>query len=328
MVTVIIPTYKRAKYIERAIESILHQTYQEFEIIVVDDNNPETEDRRHMEQIMEKYLKNEKIHYIKHEKNKNGAVARNTGIKIAKGEYISFLDDDDYYTPERLEKMVKILETKTEYVAAYSSVAIVEQGKIISIMQATQEGNLWEKVLLKQFDLGTGSNLFVRTSAIKEINGFNEKFIRHQDIEFLVRLLRNNKIINIEEILVVKNDDDRKNMPEVEKFIEVKMKYMNSFQNYVKELEEEQQKEFYYRNYLEILYLIIKKKDYQYYKTIYEKIENYKEINSETKMKILKTFVLSYINLQKYKRKKLNKKYEKKLTEKIIKQIKFYEKLV
>lgn len=149
MVTVIIPTYKRAKYIERAIQSVLNQTYQDFEIIVVDDNDANTEDRKHMEQIMKKYEENRKIQYIKHEKNKNGAAARNTGITLAKGKYISFLDDDDYYMATRLEKLVQVLEKNYNYNAAYSSVGIVQQKAIIAIVPAKQYRKFTKRNFIK-----------------------------------------------------------------------------------------------------------------------------------------------------------------------------------
>ena len=97
LVSVIIPTFQRAKYIERAIDSVLNQTYKNFEIIVVDDNDQESEARKEMIKRMDKYSSDSRIIYIKHEKNKNGAAARNTGINVAKGEYITFLDDDDYF---------------------------------------------------------------------------------------------------------------------------------------------------------------------------------------------------------------------------------------
>ena len=80
MVSVIIPTYKRADYLTRAIDSVLNQTYNNIEIIVVDDNNSNSTDRKNTESIMQKYNENSKIKYIKHSKNMNGSAARNTGV--------------------------------------------------------------------------------------------------------------------------------------------------------------------------------------------------------------------------------------------------------
>ena len=112
LVSIIIPTYKRNEKLKKAIESILKQTYQNIEIIVVDDNNPNTEYRKKNEILMQSYIKNSKVKYIKHEKNKNGAAARNTGINAANGKYIGFLDDDDEFLPTKIEKQVDVLEKK------------------------------------------------------------------------------------------------------------------------------------------------------------------------------------------------------------------------
>ena len=90
LVSIIIPTYKRSKYIERTIEAVLKQSYNNIEIIVVDDNNPETYHREETEKVMQKYRKHKNIKYIKHEKNMNGCAARNTGLKAAEGKYNLF----------------------------------------------------------------------------------------------------------------------------------------------------------------------------------------------------------------------------------------------
>ena len=99
-VSVIIPTYGVPKYLDESIKSVLQQTLQDIELIVVDDNNPDTEARQKTEALMLKFLQSDsRVQYIKHEHNKNGAVARNTGLSVIQGEYVSFLDSDDIYIP-------------------------------------------------------------------------------------------------------------------------------------------------------------------------------------------------------------------------------------
>ena len=105
LISVIIPTYGRPQYLEKAILSVLHQSLRDLELIIVDDNNPMTEARQMTDQLVEKYAKiDSRIKYIRHEKNKNGAVARNTGFAVAQGKYISLLDSDDEYMTARLQK--------------------------------------------------------------------------------------------------------------------------------------------------------------------------------------------------------------------------------
>ena len=104
LVTVIITTYKRPDKIERAIDSVINQTYPNIELIVVDDNIKDTQERKETEKIVERYSN---IRYIKNEKNLGGALSRNVGIKEANGEFISFLDDDDKYKPTKIEEEYK-----------------------------------------------------------------------------------------------------------------------------------------------------------------------------------------------------------------------------
>ena len=106
-VSVIIPTYHRSECIVRAVDSVLSQTLQDIEVIVVDDNGKATDEGEKTAKIMAGYTNNPKVIYLRHDVNKNGAAARNTGIRNAAGEYISFLDDDDIYLPQRLELMVE-----------------------------------------------------------------------------------------------------------------------------------------------------------------------------------------------------------------------------
>lgn len=101
LVSVIITTYKRSNEIERAIKSILNQSYRNIELIVVDDNANEKEEREKTKKILDKY---EKIRYIQNEKNLGGALSRNVGIEEARGEFIAFLDDDDEYDSEKIKK--------------------------------------------------------------------------------------------------------------------------------------------------------------------------------------------------------------------------------
>jgi len=110
LVSVIIPTYGRSELLDRAIDSVLAQTYDNIEIIVVDDNNSNSEHRKHTENVLQKYLQNGQAVYLKHEKNVGGSAARNTGIKASKGEYVALLDDDDEWFPEKIEKQISYFE--------------------------------------------------------------------------------------------------------------------------------------------------------------------------------------------------------------------------
>lgn len=301
MVTVIIPTYKRAHYISRAIKSIQEQTYKDVEIIVVDDNNPDTEYRELLEKEMEKYKNCPNIKYIQHEKNKNGAVARNTGIKEAKGEYITFLDDDDYFLPNRLEKMVEGLEKNKEYSCAYSSNIVTRNKKIIGHNKAQKSGKLKKELLLDEFCFGSGSNMFFRAEAIKSLNGFDESFERHQDIETMLRYLERYQLLAVEDYLLVKTQDDRSNEPNLEKYIKVKENYFNVFKKDINKLEEKDQNRFYKNNYMQLAFSSIGEKNKSMYIKYKNKAEEYEKMTPNDFVRVLLLKINNYIKIEKIK---------------------------
>lgn len=294
MISVIIPTYKRAKYIERAVNSVLGQTYKDFEIIIVDDNNPNTKDRKELEGIISKYKENKKIVYIQHEKNKNGAAARNTGINRAKGEYITFLDDDDYYMPDRLEKLKKILDENKEYNAAYTGVIIVKNKKIIKAKRALHIENPRLDLLEQKSFFGTGSNMFFRAEAIKNINGFDENFKRNQDLEVMIRFLRKNKIMPLDELLVVKNQDDRNNEPSIQNMIELKEFFLKNFDKDIQEMGENA-KDIYFSSYYSVLSYALIKKEYSSIKFIKQKFSKNVKLDFKSKLKLIFYFISPYL---------------------------------
>ena len=111
LVSSIIPTYKRTDTLKRAIDSVLNQTYSNIEIIVVDDNVNFPEVRKKVVEIIESYNKNN-ISLVKNIRNLGGGLSRNEGIKIAKGEYIGFLDDDDEFFNTKIEKQYNLIKEK------------------------------------------------------------------------------------------------------------------------------------------------------------------------------------------------------------------------
>ena len=111
--SVIIPTYNRAYSIQKAIDSVLNQSFQDFELIIVDDASID-----HTKEVVAK-LNDNRIHYILNSTNQERCVSRNIGISKAKGEYICFLDSDDYHLPDHLEKLHAFIQTKKDKVAFF-----------------------------------------------------------------------------------------------------------------------------------------------------------------------------------------------------------------
>ncbi len=195
LVSIIIPTFGRPDTLTVAIESCLKQTYRPIEIIVVDDNNPGTEAREQTEKKMGLYAGEPMVKYIRHEFNKNGSAARNTGFRNSSGKYIAYLDDDDYFYPQKIENQVhRLEELPEEYGVCYSRYETRYKGKLKLTYKGHEEGNLLLYALMRNLFIAAGSNLLVKREVIEEINGFDESFKRNQDLEFLVRILQKYKL--------------------------------------------------------------------------------------------------------------------------------------
>lgn len=182
MISIIIPTYNQRGFLTDTINSALSQSYKDVEVIVVDDNNPDTVARAKTEQLMATYEDNPKVRYIKHEHNKNGSAARNTGFRASKGDFIAFLDDDDYWDAQKLERQVTYLQEHPQFDAVYCYL-IVNGAKNPN---HCLEGNIVKEYLMNSVSLQTSAMLFTR-KAVTTINGFDESFRRNQDYEFLIR---------------------------------------------------------------------------------------------------------------------------------------------
>jgi len=187
-VSVIIPTYNRAYLVGRAIRSVLNQTYQDFEIIVVDDGSTDN-----TEEVVKSF----------NDPRRGGSAARNTGIRAARGEYIAFLDSDDEWLPEKLEKQVLI--------CADDRIGLVYTGKRVIDFQSGQclyekipetEGDAYNQLLERDF-IGTCSSVMVKKAILENITGFDETLPSRQDWDCWLRIARNHKVACIREVLVI-----------------------------------------------------------------------------------------------------------------------------
>ena len=185
-ISVIIPTFGKPVFLEQSIKSVINQTFKDIELIIVDDNNPDTFARKETEELVNGFVNiDNRIKYIKHEHNKNGAVARNTGFAVAKGKYISLLDSDDEYMPDRLQKCFDIMENAADSIAGvYTGCEFRRGGKVYHVENNVKPGNFLVDTLACKFMFCTGSNIFVRKSVVDELNGFDGAFLRHQEYEF------------------------------------------------------------------------------------------------------------------------------------------------
>lgn len=202
MVSIIIPTYNRENVIERAINSILKQTYTSYEIIVVDDGSADN-----TKDVIEK-IQDSRIRYIALQENQGVAHARNIGIQGAKYEYIAFLDSDDEWLPNKLElQMMKMLNASEKYGLVYCRMSgLLRDGKNRFVcphqdyVKEILEGDLF-KPLLMQNVIGTPAML-VRKECLEQVGGFKEALKCLEDWELILRIAKKWKIGFVDKILV------------------------------------------------------------------------------------------------------------------------------
>lgn len=220
LVSVVIPTYNRSEKLKRAIRSVLNQTYDNFELIIVDDAS-----EYDTEKLVTSF-NDGRINHIQHNENRGGAAARNTGIKESGGKYISFLDDDDAFLPKKIEKLVSVLEPLSdEWIGAYSW-SIIDGRVRASYM----EGDVKYELLSEnpKLRIGGSSSLFLRSQDVKAIGGFDESFERHQELEFLLRIMSRGKLKLVKEPLFVK-ESRKAHYPSAEDYLKIKKKFLSKF---------------------------------------------------------------------------------------------------
>jgi len=237
LVSVVTPTYNRADRIHRAIESVLAQTHEDWEHLIVDDAS--TDETR---SVVESY-DDDRIRYFRHETNRRQAAARNTAIETAEGKYVAFLDSDDEWRPTKLEKQVAWIENRNEeWVGVYTDGATLRSSRVKAAFaslfpyEIRKEGSeeLIRDILTMQGNISAGSSLLARTSTVRAIDGFDESLPRHEDLDFTLRLLEAGKLGYVdEELFVVHESAD----PSADVMAESKREYLANHADTIDRLE-------------------------------------------------------------------------------------------
>ena len=212
LVSVIIPTYKRTDKLDRAIKSVLGQSYKKIELLLVNDNVPGDEYTLALIEKVKAYQNDSRFQLLLQEKHINGAVARNFAIKQAKGEYIAFLDDDDWWKENKLAEQVKELSSLDENWGGVSCKMTFydESMNVISKSRKYRDGNIYKDILMLQSDVATGT-LLLRHSALDEAGYFDENLLRNQDLQLLVFFTYRFKLKEVDKYLHCVDVSDNQN---------------------------------------------------------------------------------------------------------------------
>lgn len=262
LVSVIIPTYKRSEKLLRAIDSVLNQTYDKIELLIVNDNEPNDSFTKELKLKVEKYNNDSRFHLIVQDKHINGAVARNVGIKKAKGEYIAFLDDDDWWDVTKLEKQVKCIEElSADWGVVSCKIKRYNNDKLIAMLPKYDDGFVYKDIMMLKADFATGT-LLIRHDALDQSGYFDERLLRHQDLQLLVNLTFHYKLFQVNEYLHCCDISDGQNRPSIEKLITAKKEFFTSVYNIYKTLSESEKKQVKLLNSFELGYVQLRNKDF------------------------------------------------------------------
>lgn len=262
LVSVIMPTYHSADYIERAIDSVLQQTYKKIECIVINDNTPNDDFSRELYKKLDKYNADERFVFLEQPIHINGAAARNYGIERAHGEYIAFLDDDDWWKPEKIEKQVNFIRTQSPLCGGVSTlVEYYENDKAIRWMRPYKDGKISKEILGRQVDVNTGS--FMAKHEALDVTGiFDPALKRHQEVQLLTCFSHKYEIKLLPEYLMCYNLSTNNNMPTSEKLRQYKYALFSSVESILSTYGKTEIKRIKALHWFELAYIEFKERKY------------------------------------------------------------------
>lgn len=186
LVSIVTPAYQAEKFISDTIKSVIDQTYDHWEYIIVNDGSSDR-----TESLVDDYMKSENRLQLITIENSGVSVARNTGISACKGEYIAFLDADDVWLPENLERKIEILESDQRVGWVYSDMYDADQDmKVIRVAPSGRDDNILENILLWEGEVVPGpcSNIVVRSDFIQRQIKFDRNLSTAADQDFCIQL--------------------------------------------------------------------------------------------------------------------------------------------
>jgi len=253
-VSIILTTYNNPPFLKEALESVLNQTYTDWELILIVDPPFSGE----LERLIVEYVNDypNKIKYIKNDKRVGFRNCLNQGLKIAEGEYIARIDDDDVWLPEKLAEQIEFLEKNKDYVLlGCGAIIIDENGKELYRFQPPTENEDIKKVILSRNPFVHSSVVFREETALSA-GGYNAELKENEDLDLWLRLGIKGKMYNLNKCLVkyrnpfVKGAIEKIQRQRTKVFISIVKQYKDYYPGYCKAMR---------KNYLRLFYSYLPK---------------------------------------------------------------------
>lgn len=216
--SIIIPTFKGFDSLPIALSCLVNQTFKDFEVIVSDDNGKDSDDQLKTQEVIDHFKDELTIKYLIN-KHVNGSYARNQGLKNAEGKYICFLDDDDFYLENYLEEIKKTFESNKDTYFIFSNVVIILKEGVTRTVKCNNIDS--KSLLFYSKEIGTGSNICFKREVYDNDGGFDDSYLRLQDIEFVAKKLAKYKSVSLDKELVVKYYNSNDNFPNFDRNIKM-----------------------------------------------------------------------------------------------------------
>lgn len=195
-VSVVIPTKNRANYLSSAIQSVLDQTFENSEILIIDaastDNTGEVVSN----------FDDERIRYIRERKDRGPSTSRNIGIENSTGKFVAFLDDDDLWMPSKLEKQLDLINQNSDVGVVSTGAWMFNENGKMEIFFPSVRGNIYPKILEKNY-IGGCSTVLVRKECLKRVGMFDKNLPSGEDFDLWIRLAKHYEFDYVKEGLVL-----------------------------------------------------------------------------------------------------------------------------